>query len=128
MRNIQLDEGQIDPLIEVLARTVDEARGFLGARPHATMGPEGTIPPQLLGPVLDIARYRLCSRLAVGPLSDMLLSEAREREYQDAIRILRDTAKGVFSVESPEVRSEPLSSVPSPRITPRPGLNGRSLE
>jgi len=121
LRTVQVDTHQPDPADEALRRSVEEARGYLGARPGGKLGPMRTVPPQLEGPVMDLARYRLCTRLAVGRVGSTLLPEAREQEYKDALRLLRDVAAGKYSVEDPEDVSETLGNdASSPRITPRP--------
>lgn len=121
LRTTQVEAGQEDPAAEALRRAINEARGYLGARPGATMGPDGTIPAQVEGPVMDLARYRLCSRLAVGRVGSTLLTEAREQEYKDALRLLRDVAAGKYAVEDPETSGDDLGSAGTPHtMDPRP--------
>lgn len=119
LRSVQVEGDQTDPAEEALRRSIDEARGYLGVRPESTLGPAGTVPPQLEGAVLDIARYRLCTRLAVGRIGETLLSESRTQEYKDALRLLRDMADGKFAVEDPVNLSESIHTTPSPRMNPR---------
>jgi phage gp36-like protein len=105
--------GQGDPTPEILARAVDECRGYLAARPAGDMGPAGTLPPQALGACLDIARYRLCSRLPVASL----LTEARYNEYKDALQWLRDVQAGRCAVEAPDtLTTEDLSATATPSV------------
>lgn len=120
MRSVQVEGDQLDPATEALRRSVDEARGYLGVRPDSTLGPAGTVPPQLEGAVLDIARYRLCTRLAVGRIGETFLTESRSQEYKDALRLLRDMADGKFAVEQPETLATPLQAGPTPVIRTRP--------
>ena len=114
-------DAQGDPTPGILARAIDECRGYLAARPGASMGPAGTLPIQLHSACLDLCRFRLCSRLAVGQLGATLLSPARELEYNDAKALLRDVQAGRFAVEEPsELTTEDLPGSVTPSITPRP--------
>lgn len=114
-------DAQGDPTPGILARAIDECRGYLAARPGGSMGPAGTLPVQLHGAALDIARFRLCTRLAVGQLGATLLPPARELEYNDAKALLRDAQAGRFTVEEPaELTTEALKGSVTPSIASRP--------
>ncbi|MBN2069107.1 MAG: DUF1320 family protein [Opitutales bacterium] len=119
LQSAALGEDQGDPTPEIIHRAIDECRSYLAARPNGDMGSEGTLPPQVHGPCLDIARYRLCTRLAVGGLARTLLPDARREEYKDAIALLRDIQSGKAEVEAPKVlttESLPNSATPKIRV------------
>lgn len=119
LRYTQTEAG--DPTEEILDRVVEEARGYLGARPDGgSLGPSGTVPSQVLGPVLDIARYRLLSRLAVGRGAGNLVTDARITEYKDALQTLKDIASGAFRISEPATAAETLKPAPSPKIKAKP--------
>lgn len=116
-RSAAIAAGQDDPVPGVLAQAIDEARGYLAARPAGSMGPAGTLPPQVHAAVLDITIWRALTRLNVA----RLLTDARRQTYADAIALLRDIAAGRVVVEAPAtLTTEDLPAVPTPRITKRP--------
>jgi phage gp36-like protein len=107
--------GQADPTQEILTRAIDECRGYLAARPDSDMGPAGTLPLQVHGACLDLARYRLCTRLPVASL----LTDARYNEYKDALTLLHDVQAGRCIVEAPDTLTTealPANATPSIRL------------
>jgi hypothetical protein len=121
LANAAKQTSQGDPTPGILALSIYECRGYLAARPGGAMGPAGTLPIQIHGACLDLTRFRLCSRLAVGQLGATLLTPARELEYNDAKALLRDVQAGKCMVEAPdELTTEALPAALTPSITPRP--------
>jgi phage gp36-like protein len=121
LANAAKKDGQSDPTPGILARAIDECRGYLAARPGGAMGSAGTLPIQVHGACLDLARFRLCSRLAVGRVGETLLTPSRELEYNDAKALLRDVQAGRCLVEEPDtLTTEALPGAVTPSITARP--------
>lgn len=108
-------EDQDDPLPEVLAAVTDEVRGYVAACPGNRLGPVGRIPSRLKSAALDLARYRLTTRLPVR------ISEERKREYENAIRLLEQVARCVFAVEDPDGGERNHSAVELIKRRRKPG-------
>ncbi len=84
---------QADAIIpSVLARAVDRCWGFL-RKSGVALGPEGTLPPEVLPVAMDIACYNLIVRLNLRP------SEARTKLYEDALAFLGEVAEKKVAVE-----------------------------
>jgi phage gp36-like protein len=106
-----LADGQPSPLADVLARAVAEVRSYIPAlRPDPSLV-EGCLPESLHGAVLELVRYRLATRLASGrQAAEWLLSEPRQRAYQDALAYLKDVARGLVAVEPPPTGNQPAQA------------------
>jgi phage gp36-like protein len=120
-RAVALAAGQADPLIQISADAVNEARGYIAAGGYP-LGDAGTIPPQCLAPVLAIITYRFASRL---PLK---VSEDRRNQYEDAIAYLRDVAAKKTLIEEAttgSMASGATSKVISSRGTTRAVTSNR---
>jgi phage gp36-like protein len=112
LQNSSLADGQADPLPDVLLQVTDEVRGYIAAR--SPLGPAGTLPPQVRGAAISIVRWRLAGRLSVGGSGNLLQSETRRKEYEDALALLRDIAGGKFAVEVPDITGpETISTLPA---------------
>src|ERR1051325_10661876 len=96
------DEGQADPLPEVINQVTDECRGYIAAKAGNTLGPAGTLPPQTRSAAISMIVWRLAGRLAIGKAGEMMRSPSRQQDYQDAISMLKDIAKGSMAVEQPD--------------------------
>lgn len=105
LQTLLLAAGQTDPLPEVIARTVSEVQGYVGAR--YTVGQTGTVPVQLLSAAIALARWHLLTRLPKASLA----TEARRTEYTDALALLRDVAAGKFALA---VATDPATEQPRP--------------
>jgi phage gp36-like protein len=89
--------GDPDPVPGTLATIAQTVRGYIAGCPRNTLGPAGTLPEQLIGDAMVIARHKLLTRFPeVG-----LLSEGRVNEYNQAMTALRDVAACKIAVESP---------------------------
>jgi phage gp36-like protein len=92
--------GQASPLPDVLSRAVAEVRSYVPALRADSSLAAGLLPQSLHGAALDIIRYRLATRLASGrQASEWLLSEPRQKAYQDALAYLKDVARGLVAVD-----------------------------
>ena len=87
--------GQTDPLPEILANVVDEARGYIAAGSGNKLDVDGTIPGVALAHVLAIIRFRLITRLPIA------VKEDRREAYRDAIKFLQGVASGDIRIEDP---------------------------
>jgi len=90
-----LDDTQ---LLGTLGHVTNYVRGFIKAR-GLTLGDAGTIPPELVEPALDIALVRYCNTVG-GILIDP--KGHRADAARQAETTLRDVARGIFAVSSPD--------------------------
>lgn len=88
---------------EEIANAIQEVRGYIAGHAANVLGEGATVPDELRDTTLVIIRYRTFTRL---PGMKKLLDELRVREYDEALRKLRDVAAGRFKVVSPEVPAE----------------------
>lgn len=93
---------------EELASTVAMVRGYVAARASNVLGDGVTIPDELKDAALVVMRHKVFSRL---PGMKRLMDEARVREYEGAMELLRDVAAGRFAVVPPTTASadQPIS-------------------
>lgn len=89
---------------DVIGNAISEARGYIAADVANILGVEGSVPDELRATVLVIIRYRLFTRL---PKMKVLLDELRTREYEEAMRKLRDVAAGKFKLVQPITPANP---------------------
>jgi phage gp36-like protein len=104
-----LASGAADPVAAALADTTEEVRGYVAARANGIVGDPGTLPSELKSTALAIARWHLLTRVAAGRAATMLLTEARRKEYEDAIGRLKDVAAGRFFVQPPTQVQRPTA-------------------
>jgi len=100
-----LAPGQADPMPDVITRTTSEVRGYVAAHYGAQVGEGGTIPEELESAAISLARWRLLGRLAAGKAAQVLMTDSRRKEYEDAVQQLRDVATGKFAVSVPALPS-----------------------
>lgn len=98
-----LAPGAADPVPAALSDTIAEVHGYIAARSGCAVGELGTLPSELKASALAIARWRLLTRLAAGRSAQVLLTEPRRKDYEDAIGRLKDVAAGRFFVAPPEM-------------------------
>lgn len=96
-----LAQSQPDPTTAVIAASMDQVRGYIAASTPNILGAEGTIPDKLIDCAIDIAVWRLVTRFPTKQLS----TPAREKRFGDAIALLKDVARGLFKIETPDVIS-----------------------
>jgi hypothetical protein len=112
-------------LPKIWASVVDEIRGYVAACGSNTLGPAGTLPPRLIAAALAIFRHRAATRL---PGMSGLIDDLRQREYDDALRQLRDVAACRFAVEEPAGDATSSGGGASPLLAQRPSHFGRQAE
>ena len=108
-----LAEGASDPLTEVVARTCAEVRGYVAVRYGTAVGEAGTVPEELESAAISVARWRLLTRLAAGRAAQVLLTEGRRKEYEDAVVLLRDVAAGKFAIAAPVTQNTEQARPPA---------------
>ncbi|WP_397379592.1 phage protein Gp36 family protein [Prosthecobacter sp.] len=89
---------------EVISNAIAEARGYIAAEASNVLGIEGTVPDELRATLLVIVRYRIFTRL---PKMKALLDDLRVKEYDEAMRKLRDVSAGNFKLVQPVTPAEP---------------------
>ncbi len=102
LSSFALAPGASDPVATALTATAEEVRGYVSAHAGVAVGQAGTIPSELAGTALALARWRLLTRLATGRAAQVLLTDARRRDYDDAVARLKDVAAGRFFVAPPD--------------------------
>lgn len=86
--------GQPSPLTETVDGVVKEVRGYIQACAKNTLNDDDdTIPDSLEETALILVRHRLSSRL---PDCGILVTDDRQREYEEALQRLRDVASCRF--------------------------------
>jgi phage gp36-like protein len=108
LKTAALATAQAEPLTALLAKVVQEVRGYVAANSSNQLGEGVTIPGELEADAIAIARYRALNRLPV----KSLVTPGRETEYKDAIAKLRDVAAGRFRIEQPETVSSQVIAGP----------------
>lgn len=108
-RNVAKQEGQDDPLPDVLLDVTNLVRGYV--RKRYALEAIG-IPPSLMPAALDVAIYRLAKRVSSN------LAEDRRKAYEDAIKLLEQVASGDFGIEDAVLSTEEPQD-PSPSFADR---------
>lgn len=109
-----LASGQANPVPLLILQVVAEVRGYIAACASNTLDADATkIPDKLKAAALDIIRYRITTRLPIP------VTEDRRREYEDALRLLRDTAACNFSIDDPSSGEEMAGGVEIAKSTTR---------
>jgi hypothetical protein len=87
-----------DRLSRILEWVVSQVRGRVAAfsENRVGMGPDDTIPEELYGAAIELARYTFLTSFPGGTL---FIDAARTRCYTDALKQLDDVAKGLLFVE-----------------------------
>ena len=111
LKTAALAAGQSDPLPDILARVTREVRGYVAGCDKNTLGDGDTIPDELEGAAVALARYYLCTRLPV-----RLLTEERKEEYRSALTLLRDVAACRYAIVQPATASAEIISKPTVQV------------
>lgn len=99
---------------DIMTSVVAEVRGRVAANKQNLLGAAGTIPEELRGAALAIARWRALSRL---PGLRSLQDDARRMEYTDALALLASVARGEFAIEQPEDAADiDTAGIPDPSV------------
>jgi phage gp36-like protein len=90
------DPTQVDRIASNVSWSMALVRGRTGACPRFRnyIGPAGTIPDELYGAFLDIARFRIISILPVASL----LTESRRKDFDAAVADLEAVARGEIEI------------------------------
>lgn len=88
-----------DIVNEEITNAIQEVRGYVAGRVANVQGEGSTVPDELRDTTLALIRYRVFTRL---PGMKKLLDELRVKEYDEALRKLRDVAAGRFRLVNPE--------------------------
>lgn len=112
LKTAALGSGQGEPLSAMLAKVVQEVRGYVAANQQNQLGEGVTIPSELESAAIAIARYRAINRLPI----KSLLTETRIAECKDALQLLRDTAAGRFRIEQPATVSDQVIAGPAVEV------------
>jgi hypothetical protein len=85
-------------LDDIVGWVVDQVRGKVAAcaKNRDAMGPNGSIPAELYGDAIAIARFQLLTSF---PAGKMFIDDARMRAYTDALKHLDDAAACTLAVE-----------------------------
>lgn len=122
---------QSDPIADTLLGITNTIRGYISAYAANVLGPDGTLPEELIDAACHIAVVHVWTR-AGGNLIDP--EGLRKAAAEEATRMLRqDVAKGLFRIRPPDTGAQPpgvggsdvelASFDPSERLTPK-SLNG----
>ena len=96
LEDLALADGQTGLVAAVLTATVALVRGYLRGYAPTSMGAAGTLPPELIGPAMDIAVMKLYRRADKEP------SDVRKAAAEAAMKLLTEALpKGEFRVEAP---------------------------
>lgn len=102
-----------DIIAAEITQTVAEVRGYVAGNKSNILGEAGTIPDELMEAALVILRYKVFTRL---PAMKALLDELRVREYDEALRRLRDVSAGRFVIVPPVVAAPDVQQPATPII------------
>ena len=99
-----------DNMAAIVADVAEEVRGYVGVKASLPTG--STIPARLVSTAVAVARYRFLASLP----SQRLITDARQREYNDALRRLQSVASGTFAIDDATTGE---TQTVSPRFTDR---------
>lgn len=109
-----------DPLVDITATAVQEARAHIADCASNTLAAGDTVPDRVIHHLLAIIRYRMLTRL------DMEVSEDRRTEYRTALRFFERVGECKVSIEAPEGATEDSGSTPQTEtLVSRPRIAGR---
>ena len=103
-------DAKADPVPAIITAVTRDARSAVRAYRGNSLGPDGTIPDEMLQAALAIIRYELLNQL---PLAKTLLTQTRIDAKKDADAFFDKVAKGTRSIE------QPPSNQVSPEVSPR---------
>lgn len=114
LKTVALAAGQANPLPEIVTQACHRVRGALEAAGY-TLPASNAIPEELEGAALDIIRWRLINRL---PGMKMLATPEREKDFDDAVDLLKQVAAGKFKVVPipAEEAAEEQTFAPAPKF------------
>jgi len=89
---------QGDPIADTLSGIANTIRGYISAHPSNRLGPDGTIPEELIDTAMHMAVVHVWTRVG-GALLDP--KGLRKQAADEAQKLLHDVAKGHFRVQPP---------------------------
>jgi hypothetical protein len=117
-RTAALELGQDDPIQGVFDQITRKVRSRVAACQQNKLGPEGTIPDEMLDDALALCVIKVMTR----PGGTMIDPEGqRAKDAEQAESNLKDAANCKIAIEQPPVAEESTEVIgaPSPKITPR---------
>lgn len=94
----QTDQTDAEIMSEAIGSVTAEVRGYVAACKNNILGSTGTIPDELESAALALLRRYLFTRL---PNMGSLYDSIRQKETEDALQRLRDTAACKFAIVPP---------------------------
>lgn len=122
VNSVHAASGDTTLVASLITQVTDEIRGYVAAWPENKLEEGAKIPSKLVGAALAIIRYRILSSLP----SQTLLTEARKKESDDALRLLERVSEGKFRVEDPVTVSAETIAAAKPRFTAKTLTHRRS--
>lgn len=98
--NGALNEGAERPLTQAIRAAVESVRGYVRSCPTNTLGPDGTVPPELETETLLLVVEDLSTRL---PTAGIVIDDNRRKALDRAHQKLRDVQRCEFRITPPEV-------------------------
>ena len=89
---------QQDLVADTLLGISNTVRGYISAHPANRLGPDGTVPAELVDAACHIAVIHISTRVG-GMLLDP--KGLRQKASEESMALLRDVAKGLFRVQPP---------------------------
>ena len=116
---------QMDPIVSTLSGITDTVRGYISANPANVLGPDGTLPAELLDAACHIAVIHVWTRVGGGLIDPKGL---RKEAADEALKLLRnDIATGRFRIRPPDIGALPPGVGPrSELVSARPNIAGPS--
>jgi hypothetical protein len=87
-----------DPIADTLRGITDTVRGYISGHAANRLGPDGTLPTELVNAACAIATVQVWIRVGGGLIDPKGL---RKQAADDAQTLLRDVSKGLFRVQPP---------------------------
>ena len=109
LRKAALATGQADPVAPSMYNAAQTVRGYVAACHQNTLGPEGTVPDELLQALADTTVCNIIKRV---PGYD--ISEPRQTARDAATALLKDVAACKFALAQPETAGEETMSGGAP--------------
>jgi len=107
-----------DMVDNALARVVQEARGYIGAK--YALGPDGTIPDEVQAACLAIARVEVLNRL---PGLKALLTKERTDAAKEGRWLLGRIGKGSFAIVESDTPADTQPAQPTIAVISKRTLN-----
>jgi len=94
--------GGSDPVTQAIATIVATVQGAVGASGRNTVGPAGTVPPELEAETLILIMENLSTRL---PGGGIVWDELRKNRLAEAKVLLKEVRMGLYQTTTPETAS-----------------------